>query len=116
MVRREGKIRDWFSTLSYRKGKPCLTLFIEAEGVRSRDRLEAEILENIASNVELELIMIVSKMGMAEVKIEFIPNGTLDKLKEKRLMSLESGGTTLSQIKIPKLILTDDFVEKQGLL
>ena len=114
-VRREGKIRDWFSILSHVKGKPCLTLFLDAEDVENPDKLKEEILENVRSNVELEYLVIVTEMGLASLNIEFIPNDTLNKWREKKLRLVSEGKTTLGQMKVPKLVLTSDFAKSQGL-
>jgi len=116
MVRREGRIKDWFMSASYVRGRQRLTLFIEAEAVKDRDKLVEEILENIRGNIELELFSFVTKAGLADVKIEFIPLGTLDRLKEKKLRQFGAGNGTLGQLKIPRLVLTTDFVKEQGLL
>jgi phenylacetate-coenzyme A ligase PaaK-like adenylate-forming protein len=116
MVRRQGRIKDWFMSLSYVQGKPRLTLFIEAEAVKDRVKLVEEIFENIASNIQLEVFSFVTKAGLADMKIEFIPLGTLDRLKEKKLKQIGAGKGTLGQMKIPRLVLTTDFVKEQGLL
>ncbi len=114
-VRREGKVKEWYSTLSYVKGKPRLTLFMEAEGVKNKDRLKKEIMRKIEEHSELLPFALTVKMGMAEFTVEFLSRGTFDKVKETKLKNIGAGNMSLGRLKIPKLVLSTDYYWNQGL-
>ncbi len=114
-VRREGKVRDWYSTLSYVKGKPTLTLFIETEDVKNKDRLREEIRQRIEEHSELFPFAVTVKMGMAEFKMEFVQKGTFDKVKQEKVKMIGSGRMNLGRLKIPKLVLSADYYWSHGL-
>lgn len=114
-VRQEGKVKDWYSTLRYVRGKPCLTLFIEIEDGGNTARVKEEIMQRIGEHSELFPFVVTMKSGMAELHIEFIQKGTLDKVKEEKLRALSAGNTGLGQLKIPKLVLSTDYYHEQRL-
>ncbi|MEM2882892.1 MAG: hypothetical protein QXL35_06585, partial [Candidatus Bathyarchaeia archaeon] len=114
-VGESGKIRDWFMTLRYKGGKPEVALYIEAEYLRGKEALEAEILKAMRENIELEPFFIVTDMGMAEFRIEHLQRNAMEAVKNQKIKAFRAGDIPLGRLKIPKLVIDQNYFRTQGL-
>ena len=114
-VRENGKVRDWFMTLRHNGGKPEVALYIEADHLRSREALEGEILKAMRESIELEPFFIVTDMGMAEFRIEHLQRDIMESVKNEKLKAFRAGNIPLGQLKVPKLVIDQNYFRTQGL-
>ncbi|MEM4979434.1 MAG: hypothetical protein QW371_02005 [Candidatus Bathyarchaeia archaeon] len=114
-VRENGRIRDWFMTLRYKSGKPEVVLYIEAEYLRGKGALEAEILKAMRESIELEPFFIVTDMGMAEFRIEHLQRNTMEAVRNQKIKAFRAGDIPLGRLKIPKLVIDQNYFRTQGL-